>query len=94
MQIVINISENDYETIKRGGMADVFENIADGIVLPQSHGRLGDLDELIYRMKERNDDNGGEPLNMCDRGYDLAYRHMLKEIEDLSLKVPASEKDK
>ena len=55
--------------------------IINGTPLPKGHGRLGDLDKLIKTMKERNDDNGGEPLNAVDRGYDLAYQHIVEEAK-------------
>lgn len=38
---------------------------------------------LKQRMKERDDDNGGEPLNAIDKGYHLAFEHLCKEIENL-----------
>ena len=41
------------------------------------------LEELKSKMKERDDDNGGEPLNAVDRGYHLAYEHLCKEIDNL-----------
>ena len=34
-------------------------------------------------MKKRDDDNGGEPLNMVDKGYHLACEHLYKEIDKL-----------
>lgn len=43
---------------------------------------MGDSDKLIQAMKARNDDNGGEPLNAVDRGYDLAYQHMVEEAKE------------
>jgi len=39
--------------------------------------------ELKYNMKERDDDNGGEPLNAVDRGYHLACEHLYKEIDEI-----------
>jgi hypothetical protein len=89
MQIVIKISEEDYERLKEYEKAPfnsltsrTYEAIANGKPLPKGHGRIGDLDELIRTMKERNDDNGGEPLNAVDRGYDLAYQHMVEEVKE------------
>ena len=89
MQIVIDINEDTYKDIKKGkvysSICDVPQEsvlaIANGIPLPKGHGRIGDLDKLIRDMKERNDDNGGEPLNAVDRGYDLAYQHMVEEAK-------------
>ncbi len=41
------------------------------------------FDLLLAKMKERDDDNGGEPLNAVDTGYHLAVTHMKEEIEDI-----------
>ena len=41
------------------------------------------LEKLKSKMKERDEDNGGEPLNAVDRGYHLAYEHLCKEIDNL-----------
>lgn len=56
MQIVINISEEDYEGLKRKDkFNDMFLNyyeklIVNGVPLPEGHGRLGDLDALEVEM--------------------------------------------
>lgn len=39
--------------------------------------------ELKQRMKERDEDNGGEPLNAVDRGYHLAFEHLCEEADNL-----------
>lgn len=39
--------------------------------------------ELKERMKNRDGDNGDEPLNMVDKGYHLAFEHLCKEIDGL-----------
>lgn len=62
---------------------DLISAIRHGIPLPKGHGRIGDLDKLIKAMKERDEDNGGEPLNVVDRGYHLAYEHLCEEIDNL-----------
>lgn len=41
------------------------------------------LNALKAEMKKRDDDNGGEPLNMVDKGYHLACEHLYKEIDKL-----------
>ena len=88
IKLVINISEESYKNIKeqvdKRDYPDmqIGRAIADGIPLPKGHGRIGDLDELIKVMKERNDDNGGEPLNAVDRGYDLSFQHMIEESKE------------
>lgn len=45
MQIVIEISEEDYEYIKNSKDAN-FNVIKNGTPLPKGHGRIGDLDAL------------------------------------------------
>lgn len=67
----------EHETLEM--LLDAF---SEAVVLRKGHGRIGDLDSLIQTMKERNDDNGGEPLNAVDRGYDLAFQHMVKEAKE------------
>lgn len=41
------------------------------------------LKELANKMKERDEENGGEPLNMVDKGYHLACEHLNEEIDKL-----------
>ena len=45
------------------------------------------LNRLKVRMKDRDEDNGGEPLNAVDRGYHLAYEHLCGEIDNLLKEV-------
>ena len=83
IELVIKIDEEDLERMKaRTGKSSSDYIILNGRPLPGGHGRIGDLDKLIRAMKERNDDNGGEPLNAVDRGYDLAYQHMIEESKE------------
>jgi hypothetical protein len=93
MQLVINIDEVIYKRILpykdvpvisslANDFPEIIHAVANGVPLPKGHGRIGDLDKLIRDMKERNDDNGGEPLNAVDRGYDLAYQHIIKEAKE------------
>lgn len=50
-----------------------------------------DANKLKRIMKERDDDNGGEPLNAVDRGYHLAYQHMCEELDKLVVDNVADE---
>ena len=56
MQIIVNITDEDYEGLKRKDkFDDLFLNyyekaIVRGTPLPKGHGRLGDLDELEKEM--------------------------------------------
>lgn len=49
----------------------------------KNNKRLVDADRLIQKMKERDEDNGGYPLNAVDTGYHLAVTHLIKEIDNL-----------
>ena len=53
MQIVINISEEDYRKVKdgRASVSMMRNAIRNGTVLSKGHGRLGDLDKLERDMK-------------------------------------------
>lgn len=87
IELVIKIPNSLYANLSKianGSIASkrILDCVKNGTPLPKGHGRIGDLDRLIQTMKERNDDNGGEPLNAVDRGYDLAYQHMVKEAEE------------
>lgn len=82
IELIIKIPQEDY---KRLVYMDIFRlqgYIIKGVALPKRHGKIGDLDQLIQTMKELNDDNGGEPLNAVDRGYDLAYQHMVEVAKE------------
>lgn len=92
-ELIIKIPEEDY---KRLVYMDIFRlqgYIKNGVALPKRHGRIGDLDQLIQTMKELNDDNGGEPLNAVDRGYDLAYQHMVEVAKECVIIETDKEKE-
>ena len=95
IELVIKISKIEYEHLtnkekfysliksKQEWLINkILYHIVDSTPLTEGHGRIGDLDKLIKAMKERNDDNGGEPLNAVDRGYDLAFQHMIEESKE------------
>ena len=93
IEVVVKIPEDMYKyakkyngssmlTLRDKEMGMCMGASANGTPLPKGHGKIGDLDKLIRTMKERNDDNGGEPLNAVDRGYDLAFQHMIEESKE------------
>lgn len=91
IELVIKIDEELYNYMQKGEYDKHLDKrfdyqirfaVKDGIPLPKGHGKIGDLGKLIRAMKERNDDNGGEPLNAVDRGYDLAFQHMIEESKE------------
>lgn len=58
MQIVIDISENEYEAVKLHPECFTFANsILNGAPLPKGHGRLIDADALIHwhRFESKSD---------------------------------------
>lgn len=72
MQIVIDISEDDYSSIRKGHLADIFKNVADGIVLPVEYGRLIDADDVDNHIV------GHVDLRSCPT---IVPAHWEKEIE-------------
>ena len=55
MQVVIDIDEEQWDWLRNGFPDEddgeyAIKAIANGIPLPQGHGRLGDLDELEQRI--------------------------------------------
>ena len=52
MQIVIDISEEDYEFVKRHNTHGLYSFVLNGTILPKGHGRLGDLDDIWNKLKE------------------------------------------
>lgn len=59
MQIVIDITKEDYERLKPYGKAPfcsltsrLYEAVANGILLPKGHGRITDMDEAVKCIKE------------------------------------------
>ena len=50
MQAVINISDSVYKDLQLGIGVGVVLKLEDIVVLPEGHGRLGDLDELEQRI--------------------------------------------
>lgn len=87
MQIVIDIDTVDYEYIKNGCFIPIeidnhiYNAIRKGTPLPKGHERLIEPNKLLQAMKNRDADNGGEPLNAIDRGYHLAVEHLQIEID-------------
>ena len=64
MQIVINISDKDYQNLKaKDKFDDMYLNyyerlIVNGIPLPQNHGDLKDMDDIYEALEGWNDDTG------------------------------------
>ena len=75
MQIVIDISEKDYQTLKKKDKFDAMyldyyeKLIVYGIPLPKGHGRLVDADEIdnnIYDLTRSMDLNYGQISEVVD----------------------------
>lgn len=58
MQIVINISEDDYRKVQdgRASVSMMLKAIRNGTPLPKGHGILGDLDKIKKEMQNYHDD--------------------------------------
>jgi hypothetical protein len=78
MQIVIDISEEMYEELKylnvHGFTTAVEEAIAKGTPLPEGHGKLFDVNDLLDRIglednESNRDENVGEIVTLEDFDY-------------------------
>ena len=64
MQVVINISDKDYQNLKaKDKFDDMYLNyyeklIVNGIPLPQNHGDLKDMNDIYEALESWNDDTG------------------------------------
>ena len=83
MQMVINISEESYKNIKEQVDKRDYPDMQIGRAIADGTELKVILNRLKVRMKDRDEDNGGEPLNAVDRGYHLAYEHLCEEIDNL-----------
>lgn len=83
MQIVIDISEEEYEWVKRANRQTTpldrwcVKAIANGTPLPEHHGRLIDADKLLYEDIESIDGN----TYMCVNAYDVEHAPTIIEGE-------------
>lgn len=85
MELVINISEEDYKAIGNKIMTieEMFETangrmiraIVKGTPLPKGHGRLIDKDHMIARLEAASKFFGGENAD----AFDERFSHVLKE---------------
>lgn len=76
MQIVIDINEEIYKSIKigmrnRDDMAEIGEAVENGTPLPKGHGRLIDVNDLLDRIglednDENREENVGEIITLED----------------------------
>ena len=56
MQIVIDISDGEYEAVRsHPGCFNFAHAILNGTPLPEHHGRIMDVDEVIKKMEEREE---------------------------------------
>jgi hypothetical protein len=78
MQIVIDISEEEYNRIKENDCelynGRFFKMIRNGIPLPKGHGKLFDVNDLLDRIglednESNRDENVGEIVTLEDFDY-------------------------
>ena len=67
MEIVINISDKDYQLMKDGHIPfNVLDAIRNGTPLPKGHGRIKDVSKLSYRcMKEDGSSCNHKNCSIC-----------------------------
>ena len=87
MKLVIDISEENYNSIKnemrnRDAMAEVGQAVEDGTPLPKGHGRLIDADIIFNKaIKHRENYMEAENSSYC-RGKLHAYEVYVEEVEN------------
>ena len=86
MQLVIEISREQYECVRLtghiGNTTAVSNAILNGTPLPEHHGRLIDVDELLDDIGlEDNDEN-----RVCNTGEIIT----LEDIDRISIIIPAT----
>lgn len=97
MQMVIDIPDDIHEALRkcaiisgqRSGktlMSVIFNAVANGILLPEHHGKLIDADELSKRLQELADDEWNQQV-MASKGLECA----VEIIDDTSAIIEASE---
>lgn len=78
MEIVINISEEEYSKIKENDMVfyngRFFQMVRNGTPLPKGHGKLFDMNDLLDRIglednESNREDNVGEIITLEDFDY-------------------------
>ena len=88
MQIVIELSETDFEDIKKhSGSYSFGEAIKNGVVLPRYYGRLIDADALIFNADYY------EPL-ISKRDFDLAPTVIEADVTDINVGEIEGEEDR
>ena len=55
MQLVMDISDEDYEYLKKHNKHGLYTSILNSIPLPKGHGRIMDVDKVIKKMEEREE---------------------------------------
>ena len=80
MQIVIDISAEDFEKVKygRGAVSMMRKAIQRGIPLPKGHGRLKDVDEII---------RDGISKGFCEWYDEMKYAPTIIEADDAESEV-------
>ena len=105
VQVVIEIDERDYGVIKitpRIGVGkdcildNTYEAIRDGIVLPEKHGRIADIDDIhfIYAEEDNITGSGMNYDEICGYNEAIDYiKHKLKHHTPIILEAKDGETD-
>lgn len=85
IELMIRIDEDYVKIINKNDASNYPEEVIKNGTppIPDSEIVKPYLEKLKAKMQERDEDNGGEPLNAVDKGYHLACEHLFKEIDNL-----------
>lgn len=88
MEIVIKISEEDYQLLKDGHIPfNVLDKLMNGAPLPKGHGRIGDLDAIMNDIS-----NSINEMTNIGIGVDGEYlwAKLNDAVDNASTIIPAS----
>lgn len=85
MQIVINLSKKAFQNIMDGydfydGGTLIHEAVRTGTVLPEKHGRIADMDEVIKCIEEVTGNNAPYTISLIE--WACSKRTILEARED------------
>lgn len=86
MQIVIDISEEDYEYLKNHNKHGLYSQILNGTPLPKGHGRLIDADAFISKMEDASKRQKYKELLIDDGlSVDDVFRAIIESLQNEGL---------
>ena len=84
MQIVIDISEDDYRKVQdcRASVSIMRKAIRNGTPLPKGHGRLIDKDHMIARLEAASKFFGGENADAFDERFSYGLKEAAIKVAE------------